>query len=235
MSAKKDDPALDSGSAAEGVKMVLTVTLVAAIAAGLLGFVYAQTKDRIAESQKQEKIQAFGYILPDFDNAPLETERAVALDGVTPPRPSKLYTATKGGALVGYALHTNTPDGFGPNIELIVGATPDGTVTGVYILTHQETPGLGAKMTDGQTLWEHPDQVDGRPFILQFLGKNPASFRFAVTKDGGQVDAITASTITSRAVADVVAAAVKTIQVAAAAPASAPAPSADDRSEGGAR
>ena len=224
-----DDPALDSGSVAEGIKMVLTVTIVAAVAAGMLGVVYSLTKERIAESRTEEKIQAFGYILPAFGNEPLATGRKVRLAGVQPPREVVLYTATdepgEGGSPVGYALETYTTDGFGPRIDLLVGATPDGTVTGVYVLNHQETPGLGAKITDGQTdfpAWrqECVPPADASPacrlakpfFLKQFANRHPDRFELRVKKDGGDVDAITASTITSRAVTEAVARAAATIR-----------------------
>ena len=75
----------------------------------------------------------------------------------------------------------------------MVGFTASGEIKGVSVISHAETPGLGAKITD-------PSQ----PFVTQFEGKNPADpdFKFAVKKDGGNLDAITASTITSRAYID---------------------------------
>jgi len=76
----------------------------------------------------------------------------------------------------------------------MVGFTPDGTIVGTSVISHAETPGLGAKISDGES-----------HFITQFEGKNPgdSNFKFAVKKDGGSFDAITASTITSRAFIDV--------------------------------
>jgi electron transport complex protein RnfG len=72
-------------------------------------------------------------------------------------------------------------------------AIPDGTIKGVEVLTHKETPGLGDKMEKSKS-----------NFSVQFEGKNPKTFKMMVKKDGGDVDAITASTITSRAFTDAV-------------------------------
>ena len=192
----------EAGSRSEGVKMIVTMTLFMLVAAALLGFVYAQTKPRIEAARREEKGQAFGWILPAFDNRPLDTGRCAEPVGAPPGEACRksIYTATRGGATVGYAVETFTTAGFGPRIDLLVAGTPDGTVTGVYILGHQETPGLGAKITIGHKAWKDPGGVEGRPFILQFAGKRLGVFDFRVKKDGGQVDAITASTISSRAV-----------------------------------
>ena len=73
----------------------------------------------------------------------------------------------------------------------MVGFNTNGDIVSISVLSHSETPGLGAKMTEPS-------------FVSQFEGKNPASFKLAVKKDGGDIDAITASTITSRAYADAV-------------------------------
>ena len=75
----------------------------------------------------------------------------------------------------------------------MVGFLPDGTINDVAVLEHEETPGLGDKMEKKKSDWS-----------LQFQGKNPETFRLSVTKDGGDVDAITASTISSRAFCDAV-------------------------------
>jgi Na+-translocating ferredoxin:NAD+ oxidoreductase subunit G len=203
----------EAGSRAEGVRMIVTMTLFTLIAAALLGFVYAQTKPRIDAARREEKGQAFGWILPAFDNRPLDTARCVEPAGAPLGESCRktIYTATRGGTTVGYAVETFTTAGFGPRIDLLVAGTPDGTVTGVYVLAHQETPGLGAKITVGHTAWKDPGSVEGRPFILQFAGRRLGAFDFRVRKDGGEVDAITASTITSRAVSAAIEDALKRI------------------------
>lgn len=113
----------------------------------------------------------------------------MAVDGDT----LRLYPARKGGKLVGTAIETFTNKGFAGHFTLMVGLMPDGTIKSVEVLAHKETPGLGDKMEKSKS-----------NFSVQFEGKNPKTFKMMVKKDGGDVDAITASTITSRAFTDAV-------------------------------
>jgi electron transport complex protein RnfG len=83
----------------------------------------------------------------------------------------------------------------------MVGLLPDGSINNISVLEHKETPGLGDKMQKNKSSWSE-----------QFNGKNPGSFKLAVTKDGGDVDAITAATISSRAYTDAVKRAYETYQ-----------------------
>ena len=99
-----------------------------------------------------------------------------------------LYPGKKDNKVTGIAVETSAP-GYGGDIKLLVGFLPDGTIREVAVLEHKETAGLGDKMLKSKSDW-----------ALQFEGKNPATFKLEVKKDGnGDVDAITASTITSRA------------------------------------
>lgn len=201
-------------SAALGsLRRVATVAGVAATAAVLVSLVQGHTRPLIALARQAEKEQALEYVLPEFDNQPLETARSVAVAGGG--GDALFYTASRGDEIVGRALEMTTTEGYGPRIDLLVAADASGAVSGVYILGHQETPGLGAKMTRGQTAWKDPESIGGRPFILQFRGAALDQFDFRVRSDGGQVDAITASTVTSRAVSQAVERALRTIAEAA--------------------
>jgi electron transport complex protein RnfG len=94
--------------------------------------------------------------------------------------------------LVGIAIETYTNEGYDPTqIQLMVGFLPDGTIQNTAVTQQKETPGLGTKMA-------LPDFKD------QFMGKHPAESNLTVVKDGGEIDAITAATITSRAYCDAV-------------------------------
>jgi len=93
-----------------------------------------------------------------------------------------------GDKLVGVAVKTFSDAGFGGRITIMVGFKPDGTITKTAVLGHKETPGLGDKMTKKKSTWSN-----------QFSDKNPTDFKLKVKKAGGDVDAITASTISSRA------------------------------------
>ena len=100
---------------------------------------------------------------------------------------------SKNEKLIGTAVSTFTNQGFSGEIKLMVGFLPDGTIHNISVLEHKETPGLGDKMQKSKSDWS-----------VQFNGKDPANFQLLVTKDGGDVDAITASTISSRAFCDAV-------------------------------
>ncbi len=170
------------------INMVTTLFMVAAVAALALGAVYSVTKEPIALA-KQKKLEAsIRQVLPDFDNM---KEIKVGLgDGEDS---LVYYVAKKDDKVIGTAIKTWTMKGFSGKIELVVGFLNDGTINNTAVLSHKETPGLGDKM-----------DVKKDDFPNQFMGKNPSSYALKVTKDGGDVDAITAATITSRAFCDAV-------------------------------
>lgn len=170
--------------------MVVTLFAVCLVAAAVLGGLYALTKEPIEAAQIAKINAAIGGVVPEFDNAPSAEAFEVEANGKT----SKVYPAIKGGEIVGYAIEASSSAGFGGNITLMVGFAPDGSIVNTSVISHAETPGLGAKISESES-----------HFVTQFQGKNPGdpAFKFAVKKDGGSFDAITASTITSRAYIDV--------------------------------
>lgn len=170
------------------INMVLTLFIVSAIAAFALGGVYTLTKEPIALAQKQKLENAIKVVLPDFDN--IKTIVAPSGDGGDS---LILYIGSKNNKVVGTAVKTYTMKGFGGLVELMVGFNPDGSIFNTSVLSHKETPGLGDKM-----------DVSKSNFSVQFKSKNPASYTLKVKKDGGDVDAITAATISSRAFCDAV-------------------------------
>ncbi len=163
------------------LNMVLSLVIISIVMSATLAFVYEKTKGPIETASKQKVIGAIKQIMPEFDNDPqtAKTEK----DGMV------IYRLTKKGQLVGYAVKSFTNKGFSGYMEIGVGFLPDGSIYNTIVLQHKETPGLGTKMTDPK-------------FSNQFPGKNPGSFKLKVKKDGGQVDAITAATISSRAYCD---------------------------------
>jgi electron transport complex protein RnfG len=168
--------------------MVLTLTLIAFVAATCLGFVYELTKKPIEMSALKKKLDAIKLVVPEFTNNPDEEVFRVATgEGDS----LDVYPARKDGVLTGYAVNTYTKSGFSGDIRIMAGFKPDGTINYITVLEHKETPGLGTKM-------------DEPAFKNQFIGKNPSHFELRVNKDGGQVDAITAATISSRAFCDAV-------------------------------
>jgi electron transport complex protein RnfG len=173
--------------------MVLVLTLVCLGASAAVAVVYAVTKDPIAAASVAKTNKAIEEVVPQFDNNPSEEVLMVAADLQKPEETNKVYVAKKGGEVVGYAVESTTKKGFGGAFSIMVGFTPDGKVFNTSVLSHSETPGLGAKITD-----------KGSHFITQWKGKNltDGSVNLSVKKDGGDIDAITASTISSRAFCD---------------------------------
>lgn len=170
------------------INMVVTLFVVSAVAALALGGVYTVTKKPIALAKKKKLEAAIKTVLPDFDT--LQMEKVALGDGDDS---LVFYIASKDKKIIGTAIKTYTMEGFSGKIELMVGFLQDGTINNTAVVSHKETPGLGDKM-----------DVKKDDFPLQFMGKNPANFKLEVTKDGGDVDAITAATITSRAFCDAV-------------------------------
>jgi len=169
--------------------MVATLFVVTLVAAGLLGSVYALTKEPIRLAELKKKNEAIQVVVPGFDNEPSQEVERIFMDGDS----IFLYTALQGEEILGTAVETFTNDGFTGQFKLMVGFAPDGSIIDIAVVKHAETPGLGDKMEKGKS-----------DFSVQFMGKHPESFNLAVKKDRGDVDAITASTITSRAYCDAV-------------------------------
>ena len=158
--------------------MVLVLGLTCLLCSAVLGGAYVLTKEPIDKAAAEKTNQAISQVLPHF------TAVEYNEDG-------HYYKATDGDNLVGYAIES-TVVGFGGNLTLMVGITPDRVVYNTSVLAHSETPGLGAKCTS-----------DAK-FVSQWKGFDPSVKKLFVKKDGGDVDAITASTITSRAYAQAV-------------------------------
>jgi electron transport complex protein RnfG len=171
------------------LNMVTTLFGVTLLAAGLLGSVYALTKEPIRLAELKRKNEAIQVVVPGFDNEPSQEVQTLFVDGDS----LYFYTARKGDEILGTAVETFTKEGFSGEFKLMVGFKQDGSIIDIAVIKHAETPGLGDKMEKGKS-----------DFSLQFKGKHPDSFNLAVTKDRGDVDAITASTITSRAYCDAV-------------------------------
>jgi electron transport complex protein RnfG len=173
------------------LNMVLTLFLVTLGASTILGFVYEFTKGPIAEAKLAKKNAAINVVVSGFNNNPgNEYFKVMSADGLDS---LVFYPALSDTSLVGYAVETLTKNGFTGEIKLMVGFLPDGTINDIAVLEHKETPGLGDKM-----------QRNKSDFYVQFKGKMPGDFQLSVKKDGGDVDAITASTISSRAYCDAV-------------------------------
>ena len=177
--------------------MFIALLVITFVASASLGGIYELTKEPIAAAKLEKKNNAIRQVIPEFDNSPTADVYKKAVDGDT----LYFYPGMKGDEPVGTAVETFTNLGFSGEIKVMVGFLPDGTINDVAVLEHKETPGLGDKMERKKSEWS-----------VQFQGKNPETFRLSVKKDGGDVDAITASTISSRAFCDAVARAYETFK-----------------------
>ncbi|MEG2495447.1 MAG: RnfABCDGE type electron transport complex subunit G, partial [Mucinivorans sp.] len=164
--------------------MVIVLLVITLVAAGAVGGVYILTKEPIAKAKIEKTNAAIADVLPAFDNDPNSDVLIRQIEG----EDVKVYPAVMGADTVGYAVETFSKNGFGGTISLLVGFNIDGTIKKISVLEQKETPGLGDKIEPSKS-----------NFSVQFAGKDPASWKLMVRKDGGDVDAITASTISSRA------------------------------------
>jgi electron transport complex protein RnfG len=176
--------------------MVLTLFFVTLFASSALALIYEVTKGPIAEAKRLKKANAIGDVVPAFDNDPGSEVKKLAVNGDT----LYFYRARKGEEVTGIAVESHTRTGFSGLIKVMVGFRPDGTLTDIAVLEHAETPGLGDKMEKEKSF----DKSTGESWTTQFEGKDPRSFSLRVKQDNGDVDAITAATITSRAFCDAV-------------------------------
>lgn len=154
------------------VKLAGTLLLISVVVAGLLGLTNHITADKIAAINEEKTAASMEEVLP------ADSYNELTYTG-SDPNVTAIYEA----AGQGYVVEVS-PSGFGGAIDMVVGVKSDGTVSGVAIVSMSETSGLGANASKDS-------------FRSQYVGK---SGTLAVTKDGGEIDALTGATITSRAV-----------------------------------
>ena len=164
--------------------MSLCLLAICLVCSALLAGVYALTAEPIAAAAAAKNEAAIKEVLPETAVA-IEEERTVDFEGASY---SYNLAYDELGNTVGCAINV-APVGFGGPIVIKVGFDVNGCICNTKVLSQAETPGLGAKCVEPA-------------FSDQFKGWNPAEKDLAVKKDGGDVDAITASTITSRAYTD---------------------------------
>ena len=163
-----------SSSAGYYLKLALTLLVISAVVSGLLGLTNYVTADKIAAINADKTAASMREVLPAEQYTQLDYPATGSQAGV-----AAVYQADD----KGYVIEV-TPSGFGGTIDMVVGVDMDGVVTGVSIISMSETSGLGANASKDS-------------FRSQFVGK---SGTLAVSKDGGDIDALTGATITSRAV-----------------------------------
>ena len=164
--------------------MTVCLFAICLVCSALLAGVYALTAEPIAAAAAAKNEAAIKEVLPDTAVS-IEEVRTVEMDGQTY---EYNLAYDEQGNTVGCAINV-APVGFGGPIAIKVGFDVNGVIWNTKVLSQAETPGLGAKCTEAS-------------FSDQFKGFDPAQKKLSMKKDGGDVDAITASTITSRAYAD---------------------------------
>ena len=180
--------------------MLLSLTLIALVASLALALVNKVTKGPIEEVNKKKVADAVAKVLPEYTSYSVDT---VTVETAKGEAKMVRYTAVDGeGNVVGKAMESWDDNGFGGRLTAMVGFDAEGNISGYEILGSSETPGLGAKADK----WF---QKDGKGSVI---GKNPGNNNITVSKDGGEVDAITGSTITSRAFCRLVSTAYKAFE-----------------------
>ena len=164
------------------LNMVLSLTLIVAVATGILAYVNQLTAGPIAEANKKALNDALKEVL--IEGSTVGEPEIYEMNGVS----YKIYKADKDGQFAGAAVES-IENGFGGALTVLVGFDDKGNIINYSVLNHAETPGLGSKSTFWFKKGEKGD----------ITGKNPGANALTVSKDGGEVEAITASTITSRA------------------------------------
>lgn len=167
--------------------MFLSLSIICLAVALLLAQVNKMTAKPIAEAKALKLQNAIGEVVPEFNNDPVAESFMIAGEGGDS---LLVYPATKDGEVVGFAI-SSSANGFAGEIQIMVGFDMDDKVVNYEILQHAETPGLGSKMGD----WFKDIESNSKSII----GRDMSLGALAVKNDGGDIDAITASTITSRA------------------------------------
>ena len=176
--------------------MVLVLFTITLLSSAAVGGVYTITKEPIAQAKVAAVNNALKQVLPEYEATTSQTIEVNAMA-------VEAYTATVADKAVGYAIKSSSKNGFGGAISLMVGFDTDGNIININVLEQKETPGLGTKMAD-----------EGNALQASLVGKNAGKVNLTVKKDGGDIDALTAATISSRAYAEAVAIAYEAFKVA---------------------
>lgn len=164
----------------------------------LVAVTHEAVDGRIADNQYQAMKRKLDTILPSerIDNDPLKDGIQVKARDYLGSDTTEVYRARKGEDPVAVVLEPVVPDGYAGPIKLLVSVLHDGTIGGVRVISHHETPGLGDKIEESKSDW-----------VLEFSGKsltNPPPEKWAVKRDGGEFDQFTGATITPRSIVNAV-------------------------------
>jgi electron transport complex protein RnfG len=177
------------------------------IVIGLVALVFQTTRSAIEESEYQALLQALNSVIPadSYDNdlvhdtVPLAAHAELGLK-----KPAEIYRARKSGTLYAVAFPLSAPDGYSGPVNMLMAVDVNGTVLGVRVISHTETPGLGDRIESRRSDW-----------VEQFRGtslEQPAEQDWKVKKDGGVFDQFTGATITPRIIVKAVHKALKFVR-----------------------
>ena len=179
------------------VSAAVLLGLFSVLGMGLVTWVHDSTAARIEENQRQTLLHSLQNLIPadHYDNDLLADAVQISLSerGL---KPVTVYRARKSGKPVAAVFSTVAPDGYSGEIRLLVAVKADGSLAGVRVLEHKETPGLGDLIDESKSRW-----------ILGFDGLslgNPPEKQWKVKRDGGSFDQFTGATVTPRAVVEAV-------------------------------
>jgi len=172
------------------LQLTLSLTLISLAAGIALVFVFYVTKEPIEKMKLNNKNSAIKLVLPEF-NGEIEVPVELILEGDK--QPVIIHPAYQNGNICAVAVETYTDQGFSGYFSIMVGLDVTGVILGTELLQSNETPGLGEKIDKNKS-----------DFPYQFIGKKTTVSKLKVKKDGGDIDAITGSTISSRAYCDAV-------------------------------
>lgn len=170
----------------------IILLLFAAAGTAMVAATWQGTHARIEANERATLLRKLSQLIPpaEYDNTLLDDVIELHEDGADTPQ--YVYRARRAGQPVAVVMTVLAPDGYNGAIHLLVGIHADGTLAGVRVVSHRETPGLGDAIEEQRSDWIH--QFDGRSL------QNPAENHWAVRKDGGDFDQLTGATITPRAV-----------------------------------
>ena len=166
------------------LNMTIALFVITIIAGASLGFINEITLEPKAKAKLERKVNALKQVLAEFNNNPVEEVLMIksnkAKDSI------EIYKGTYDNKIIGTAVIGSSEKGYSGLVKLMVGFNPDESIKNIVVLEQKETPGLGTKMKDEK-------------FMRQFRGKKPSEFNLKPAKDGGDVDALTGATISTRA------------------------------------
>jgi len=168
--------------------MTLALVLVTLISGLSLGYIYKLTKGPIEQARIEKQLRAIRAVTDTFDNDPFDESYLYPFakgDSI------RIFPAEVSGKPTGVAIESFSDQGYSGRISVLVGFNAQGNIQNIEVLDHKETPGLGSKMTE-------------RKFKSQFTTGSKSGSGFEVARDGGEVQAISGATITSRAYCEAV-------------------------------